>query len=90
MQPNTAIQFAPVISEERKIDVAIDGSEAVIKLSNWVDGLGWCGQKTMRVDADMLEELHRVIAAARVRLHPAGIADDKGNAGRVLHFPASA
>jgi hypothetical protein len=38
----TAFSFAPVFSEERKVDVALQEDQAVIKLSTWTDDLGWC------------------------------------------------
>lgn len=68
MQSKLAIKFIPAVSDERRLDVSVNGEEATIKLSTWAEGLGWCGQKTMSLDEAMLDELHRMIAAARVRL----------------------
>lgn len=68
MQSNLAIKFIPAVSDERRLDVSVSGDEATIKLSTWAEGLGWCGQKTMSLDEAMLDDLHRMIAAARVRL----------------------
>lgn len=65
---NTATKFVPAENGEKRIELALEGDQTIIKLSSWVDGLGWCGQKTMQVDADMLDEMHRMIGAARVRL----------------------
>lgn len=69
MQSNTAVKFLPVISDEKKVEVALEGDQAVIRLSTWTEDLGWLGQKTMSLDASMLDELHRVISAARIRLN---------------------
>ena len=68
MQNNTAYKFAPVESKEQKVEVSLEGDKAVIKLSTWVEGLGWCGQKTMSLDAAMLDELHGLIGTAKAEL----------------------
>lgn len=62
-----ALQFVPVENGERRIDVSLNSDETVLKLSSWTDGLGWCVQKTMRIDADMLDDLHSSIEA-RIRI----------------------
>ncbi|MCA1589997.1 MAG: hypothetical protein LC730_02465 [Acidobacteria bacterium] len=90
MQKNTAVKFAPIFSEERKIDVSLVNGDAIIRLSSWVEGLGWCAQKTMQLDPELLEELHRVISAARMRLKND---DDKNSTpvdSKVLRFPTMA
>jgi len=68
MQTNRAVKFSPIFSDEKKVEVALQDDQAVIKLSTWVEDLGWCGQKTMSLDAEMLDELHRVLSAARLKL----------------------
>ena len=86
---NTAFKFAPVEHGEKRVDLNIDGHEAVISLSSWVEGLGWCGEKTMRLQADMLDEIHRVIGAARIRLRQKRLeAGEEVVDGKVLTFPA--
>ena len=88
MQSNTAFKFAPVISEEKKVDVSLQEDQTVIKLSTWTDDLGWSAQKTMSLDAEMLDELHRVITAARLRIKREK--DDSGEEiipSKVLEFP---
>ena len=88
MNSNTAVKFLPIVTEDQKVDVSLNGSEATIKLSTWNNDLGWCGQKTMTLDAAMLDDLHRVIASARVRLaSQTAEAGDAENA-RILQFPA--
>jgi len=84
----TAFSFAPVFSEERKVDVALQEDQAVIKLSTWTDDLGWCCQKTFALDAEMLDELHTVIAAARLKLKRDRI-ESGGEVAhtKVLQFP---
>ncbi len=88
MQNNTALKFAPVFSDERRIDLSIENGEARLQLSTWADGLGWCTQKTMELDADLLDEVHRVITAARLRIKRE-MADSETPTppARVLEFP---
>jgi hypothetical protein len=85
---NTATKLLPVITEEKKIDVSIENGEAVLKLSTWTKNLGWTCQKTMRLEAEMLDDLHRAISAARYRLNSqtaeSGETSVKNN---VLEFP---
>ena len=90
MQSNLAVNFLPIYTDEKKVEVSLQEDQAVIKLSTWADGLGWCGQKTMSLDAEMLDELHRVIAAARIRLnrqHSENQPEAETAAARVLEFP---
>lgn len=85
MQNSTAVKFAPVHTDEKKIDLSLMGGEAVIQLSTWQgDDLGWCGQKTMRLDAAMIDELHRVLTAAKRKMHRDG---EVPSSGTVLEFP---
>lgn len=69
MQSNLATKILPIISDEKKIEVSLEAETAVIKLSTWVEDLGWCGEKTLTVEAEMLDELHRAISAARYKLN---------------------
>lgn len=88
MSTNLAIQFLPIFSDEKKVEVSLHEDQAVIKLSTWTEGLGWCGQKTLSLDTEMLDELHRVISAARIKLHRQK-AEDQEEIGKtkVLQFP---
>jgi hypothetical protein len=57
---------------EQKVEVTFeqqDGGECVaLRYLTWTEGLGWCCQKTIRVEADQLDELHRAITVARHRI----------------------
>ena len=56
--------------EDHKVEVVIEGADRVaVRYLTWTDGLGWCCQKTLRVDAEQLEELHRSLTVARHRLN---------------------
>lgn len=88
MQSNTAVKFLPIYTDEKKVEVSIQDDQAVIKLSTWVEDLGWCGQKTMSLDAAMLDDLHRVIASARYRLNKQKSSEEEiQNDAKVLAFP---
>lgn len=59
-EPNRKIE---VVFEERE-----GGDGVALKYLTWTDGLGWCCQKTISVEADQLDELHRAITVARHRI----------------------
>lgn len=85
MNSNTAVKFAPVFTEDKKIEVSLTEGEAVIRLSTWQgDDLGWCGQKTMSLDTAMIDELHRVLTAAKMKLHRENEISQPAN---ILDFP---
>jgi hypothetical protein len=89
MQSNVAVKFLPVVSDEKKVEVALKDDQAVIKLSTWTEDLGWLCQKTMSLDASMLDDLHRVISAARVRLNNQKAEnEEEAVSSKVLQFPS--
>lgn len=89
MQSNTAVKFLPIYTDEKKVEVSLENDQAVIKLSTWVEDLGWCGQKTMSLDADMLDDLHKVIASARYRLNKQKNSENENaEESKVLTFPS--
>ena len=59
--------------EDRKVEVSIesgkDGQEVVLRYSTWTDGLGWCSQKTIRLEGGELDDLHRALTVARHRIN---------------------
>ena len=88
MSASLAVNFLPIFSDEKKVEVSLQEDQAVIKLSTWTEGLGWCGQKTMSLDAEMLDELHRVISAARIRLNRQKSENEEPvESAKVLQFP---
>ena len=60
-------------SEDRKVEVSIesgaDGDEVVVRYLTWTEGLGWCGQKTIRLEGGHLDDLHRALTVARHRIN---------------------
>jgi len=71
---NTAAGLSPEnAGRQQKVEVLFeqqeDGGCVALKYLTWTDGLGWCCQKTIRVEGDQLDELHRAITVARHRFH---------------------
>ncbi|MGQ0542872.1 MAG: hypothetical protein ACT4O9_13620 [Blastocatellia bacterium] len=88
MQNSTAFKFAPVYSDEKRVDLSLRNAEAILQLSTWTDDLGWCPQKTISLDTEMLDELHRVITAAKLKLRRDAIDDGEGIIpAKILEFP---
>lgn len=67
-----AAQTSRATLPEQKVEVVLenngDGERVALRYSTWTEGLGWCCQKTIRVDAEQLDELHRAIVVARHRI----------------------
>jgi len=92
MQSNSAVKFSPIITDEKKVEVSLQDNQAVIKLSTWTEDLGWCGQKTLSLDAEMLDELQGVISAARIKLKQQNVervleSSEELISTKVLQFP---
>ena len=60
-----AIQRTTEVERSKKVEVSIDGDRAVIRMSTYADGIGWFVQKTITVDADMLDAMSEQLTAAR-------------------------
>lgn len=60
-----AIQRTTEVEGSKKVEVSIDGDRAVIRMSTYADGIGWFVQKTITVDADMLDAMSEQLTAAR-------------------------
>ena len=73
MQASNAAANSPKgARRNQKVEVAFERHEGIecvaLKYFTWTEGLGWCCQKTIRVDGDQLDELHRAITVARHRV----------------------
>ena len=70
---SATIQTLQSPCEDRQIEVSIEsgnqGEEVVLRYSTWTDGLGWCSQKTIRLDSEHLDDLHRALTVARHRIN---------------------
>ncbi len=88
MQTNTATKFLPIVSDDKKVEVSLTDNQAIIKLSTWTEDLGWLCQKTLSIDAAMLDDLHHVISSARYRLNKQkSETAEPIKAANVLEFP---
>ncbi len=88
MKANTATNFSPIVSDEKKIDISLNDNEATIKLSTWTDALGWTCQKTLQVDSEMLDELHHVISAARYKINKQkAVENEEIESNKIIEFP---
>ena len=70
---NTAAGLSPErAGKQQKVEVTFEqqegGSCVALRYLTWTDGLGWCCQKTIRVEDEQLDELHRAITVARHRM----------------------
>jgi hypothetical protein len=73
--------------QRQKVEVSFEqqenGGGVALKYLTWTDGLGWCCQKTIRVEGEQLDELHRAITVARHRFHR-----QRAEAGEATTTPA--
>ena len=94
-QKQTAAHALNSSRPEQKIEVVMqsrNGEECVaLRLSTWTDGLGWCAQKTIELEVDQLDELHRAVTVARHRLASRRAEADLPLASaKVIHLPTVA
>ena len=74
MQGNNraTVQILDSPHDDERVEVLLEeaeGSERVVlHYSTWVEGLGWCGQKTIKLDGAHLDDLHRALTVARHRI----------------------
>jgi hypothetical protein len=92
---NAKVQTLSPTPEESRVEVAIEPSDdvdqVVLRYLTWTDGLGWCNQKTIRMDAEQLDDLHHALAAARQRLNRKRAEDSElPEHGKVIQFPSLA
>ncbi len=86
MNSKPAKKLSPIVSDEQKLEVSLKNGRAVMRLSTWTDDLGWCLQKTLDFDIEMLDDLHRSIAAARYKVNSEKNIGPANN-GKIIDFP---
>ena len=90
---NTVAEVAGNAGLSPKIEVVVENRGGVdcvaVKYLTWTEGLGWCCQKTIRVEAEQLDDVHRAITAARYRVqrHRAD-AGEVSQSAQVIQFPS--
>lgn len=85
----------PSGSEDQQVEVVLEernGQQCVaLRLSTWTDGLGWCTQKTIRLDGEQLDDLHHAISVARHRLNRQRVEDGQFRpSAQVIQLPTVA
>lgn len=95
MKPSNraATHILPSGREDQQIEVILeDGADGVLlRQSTWTEGLGWCTQKTIRLDCEQLDDLHRAISAMRQRLNRRRAAEGQFQANaQVIRLPTIA
>ena len=88
MQTKGIAQLLPTVYRDKKVDVLLENDEAVLKFSTWNEDLGWCCQKTIRLEAEMLDDLQRAIAVARHRFNNYKTGETASD--NVINFPLPA
>src|SRR3982751_2278906 len=97
MQSNhsATVQVLNSPCEDERIEVVLEDRAGVERIvlshSTWTEGLGWCSQKTIRLNGDQLDDLHRALTVARHRLnrHRAEAGRFK-EAARIIQLPTLA
>jgi hypothetical protein len=80
---------------EARIEVAIEkhgeSERVVLRHLTWTDGLGWCAQKTICLEADQIDDVHRALLIARHRFsRKRAELGESGNAAQVIQLPTFA
>ena len=87
-----ATHVLPSGREDQQVEVILeDGAGVALRLSTWTEGLGWCTQKTIRLDDAQLDDLHHAISVARQRLNRRRAADGQfQKPAQVIQLPTIA
>ncbi|HEX8719830.1 MAG TPA: hypothetical protein VF736_04255 [Pyrinomonadaceae bacterium] len=80
----------PAGGKRQKVELSFEGDEGVaLRYLTWTDGLGWCCQKTIRVEGEQLDELHRAITVARHRFRRSRAeAGEAARPAQVIQLPS--
>ena len=93
---NTAAVLSPErAGKQQKVEVTFEQQEGgacvALRYLTWTDGLGWCCQKTIRVEEEQLDELHRAITVARHRARrQRAETGEPATPAQVIQFPSLA
>lgn len=71
---NATVQILESPTDDQRIEVYLEqtpqGTQSVVvRCQTWTEGLGWCSQKTLRLDSEQLDDLHRALTVARHRVN---------------------
>lgn len=97
MQGNhsATVQILDSPYDDEKVEVLLEEDEqearVVLRYSTWVEGLGWCAQKTISLDSRHLDDLHRALTVARHRTkRKRAEAGEMTQPATVIHLPTIA
>lgn len=87
-----AVHVLPSSREDQQVEIILeDGAGVILRQSTWTEGLGWCTQKTIRLDGEQLDDLHHAISVARQRLNRQRAANGQYQApAQVIQLPTIA
>ncbi len=86
----------PSSLEDQRVEVLLEtcqGAEqqrVVLRYSTWTEGLGWCTQKTIWLEGDQLDEVHRALTVARHRINHLAENGLRKEPAAVIQLPALA
>ena len=92
---NATVQILQSPCTDQRIEVVIEQHEGTDRIalrhSTWTEGLGWCSQKTIRLDSEQLDDLHRALTVARHRINrQRAEAGQFQESGQVIQLPTLA
>ncbi|HEX8142011.1 MAG TPA: hypothetical protein VF553_05405 [Pyrinomonadaceae bacterium] len=92
---SATLQILQSPNDDRRVEVYLEpnaGAERVVlRYSTWTEGLGWCSQKTIELDGEQLDDLHRALTVARHRLNiRRAECGQKAEPAQVIHLPTLA
>ena len=81
--------------EDEKVEVVLESKDSadyvVLRYSTWTEGLGWCSQKTIRLDSGQLDDFHRALTVARHHINrQRATAGQFKERGQVIQLPTLA
>lgn len=71
---SATVQILQSPNDDRRVEVCLERHEdtaeqrVVLRYSTWTEGLGWCSQKTIQLDGEQVDDLHRALTVARHRI----------------------
>lgn len=93
---NASVQILQSPCKDHRVEVIIEQHEGAdlvaLRYSTWTEGLGWCSQKTIRLDSEQLDDLHRALTVARYRINRQRAEEGRvlDTAGQVIKLPTLA
>lgn len=89
---NIKIQTLNSSDDNQKIEVLLDTQDGegivALKYSTWTDGIGWCVQKTIQLESDLLDDLHHALTIARMKINRQKVEAGKEiESARVIQLP---